>query len=75
MDAAALAGLPEPVRRYFAACGFLDRPAMRTARLTWDAFEMRLAKGKDWTPVRVRQFNRVDEPARLAKAEYDVEAP
>jgi hypothetical protein len=46
MDARAIAGLPEPVRKYFSRCGFLDRPAMRNVRLDWAEFEMQ--RGRDY---------------------------
>jgi hypothetical protein len=65
MDAQAVARLPDPLRRYFERCGFLGRPAMRTARLSWAKFEMKRGKGKGWMPVEVRQINLVAEPARF----------
>ncbi len=65
MDAKAVSGLPEPVRRYFATCGFLGRPAMRNVRFAWAGFEMKRARDKGWMPVVVLQFNQVHEPARL----------
>ncbi|MEO7425157.1 MAG: DUF6544 family protein [Fibrobacteria bacterium] len=65
MDAAALAALPEPVRRYFSACGFADRPAMRNARFTWDEVKMRRGRGKGWMRIKMDQFNDAAGPARF----------
>jgi hypothetical protein len=65
MDTAALAALPEPVRRYFSICGFAGRPAMRNARFTWDEFKMRRGRGKGWMDVKVDQFNDAAGPARF----------
>lgn len=65
MDERAIAGLPEPMRRYFARCGFLGRPAMRNARFIWGEFEMKRGRDQGWMPVQVSQFNQVPDPARL----------
>lgn len=65
MDAQAVAKLPDPLRRYFARCGFLGRPAMRNVRLTWAEFGMKRGKDEGWMPVEVRQVNLVPEPARF----------
>lgn len=65
MDAKAIAGLPEPMRRYFARCGFQNRPAMRNVRLDWSEFSLKLKRDKGWMPVSVRQFNQVSDPARF----------
>lgn len=65
MDARAIAALPEPLRRYFARCGFLGKPAMRNARFTWAEFEMKRARDKGWMPVTVAQVNVVAGPARF----------
>jgi hypothetical protein len=61
-----LAGLPEPVRKYFRAGGFLGKPRMVNARLVWSELRLKRARDKDWLKVACRQFNSVPEPTRIA---------
>lgn len=63
---ASIAVLPEPVRRYFHACGYVGNRQMRNARITWDKFDLKRGRDKGWMRVKAVQYNFVPEPARLA---------
>jgi hypothetical protein len=60
------AGLPDAVRRHLQVCGWMGRPVPRNARITWSGFELKRSPDASWMPLECRQFNAVDEPARIA---------
>ncbi|WP_048817786.1 DUF6544 family protein [Desulforamulus hydrothermalis] len=60
-----IAGLPEPVRYFFVACGYLGKEIMSHATIEWgDAF-LKISPGKKWLKLKCYQFNSVIEPARI----------
>lgn len=59
-----LAGLPEPVQRYFRYSGFIGRPKMSTARIVFD--DVAFKNGNMDLKLYSEQFNFVQEPARIA---------
>jgi hypothetical protein len=60
------AALPEPVRRHLQVCGWMGKPVPRNARIIWGDFELKRSREASWMPLECRQFNAVDEPARIA---------
>lgn len=61
-----IAGLPEPVQKYFRYCGYLGKEKMMNAEIEWKEFYLKLTPAQDWTPMECAQFNSVPEPARIA---------
>ena len=60
-----LAGLPEPVQRYFRASGFLGRPRVVNLRLHWARMRLKRSRDADWMALECEQFNSVPQPARI----------
>lgn len=60
-----LAGLPDPVKRHFQVCGLMGRKAPKYGRVVWSGLSLKLARDKDWKPLRTLQFNSVQEPVRI----------
>lgn len=58
-----LAGLPEPVQRYFRYSGFIGRPKMSTARIVFN--NVAFKNGNKDLKLYSEQFNFVQEPARI----------
>ena len=58
--------LPEPVKRHFRLCGYIGKPVIRHADVTWANSAIRLGREKDWTPLDTRQFHAVVNPVRIA---------
>lgn len=61
-----IAGLPEPVRRYFRFSGFIGKKAPGNARAVWRDFQLKRAHDKPWMSLECRQFNSVREPMRIS---------
>jgi hypothetical protein len=59
-----LAALPEPVRRYFRHTGVIGKPRIAAFALTLRA-RLRDSAEAPWRTVVMRQYNRVDAPARV----------
>jgi hypothetical protein len=62
---AGLAALPEPVRRYFRRCGYVGRPKMTHARVTWEDVYLKTAPDGDWMKIDCHQYNSVAAPTRI----------
>lgn len=62
---AALAALPDPVKRHFLVCGLMGRKAPKYGRIIWGGLSLKRSKGKDWMPLETLQFNSVQEPVRI----------
>lgn len=61
-----IAGLPEPVQKYFRNCGYLGQKKMINAKITWKDVYLRLSPKKNWMALECDQFNSVPEPTRIA---------
>lgn len=60
-----IAHLPEPVRRYFLACGYLGKEKHLYAQLAWKDAQLKLSPLGRWRKVDCYQFNSVPEPTRI----------
>lgn len=58
-----VAGLPEPIQRYFRYSGFIGQPKMSTARIVFD--DAAFKNGNMDLRLYSEQFNFVGEPARI----------
>lgn len=59
-----LAPLPEPVRRYLRATGFVGQPRVHSYRLRFHG-RIRSAADAAWMPFEAEQYSTVDPPVRL----------
>lgn len=60
-----IAILPEPVKRYFHYCGYLNKEKMMNAEIKWGDFFLKLDPNKKWLKLKCFQFNSVLEPCRI----------
>lgn len=60
-----LVALPEPVRRYFQASGFVGRPRVVNLRLEWEHLRLKRSREVDWMELECEQFNSVPQPVRI----------
>lgn len=61
-----IASLPEPVQKYFKACGYIGKPKMFNADVIWKESFIKLSPEKGWTELETKQFNSVIDPVRIA---------
>lgn len=61
-----IAHLPDPVQRYFQACGFLGTPVSWHAEVIWQNSHIRMKPGQKWMRLKTYQQNFVRKPSRLA---------
>lgn len=59
-----LDALPEPARRYFRHAGVVGRQRIASFSVILDG-RIRNGPGEPWMPLVMRQFNRLDNPARV----------
>lgn len=64
ITAADFAALPEPARRYFAHAGVAGRRRISSFAVVMEG-RIRNAPDAAWMPLVMRQFNRLDNPARV----------
>jgi hypothetical protein len=60
-----VAGLPEPLQKYFRRCNFIGRPKMWNGRIDWREANIKRSQEGGWTSLECVQYNFVPEPARL----------
>ena len=60
-----IAGLPEPIRRYFITCGYLGTEKHLSALLRWRDAKLKLSPFGKWHRIKCYQFNAVPEPTRI----------
>ena len=63
-----LAGLPDPVRRYFEQSGVLGKPRINSFSAVLTG-RIRNSGESGWMPLKMRQYNRLDLPARVVYIE------
>ena len=61
-----IASLPEPVKRFFRLCGYINKPKVVNADVIWKESYIKLSPDKDWTELKTIQFNSVINPVRIA---------
>jgi len=60
-----IAGLPQPVARYFKDCGFIGIKKMNYAFISWKDVYLRFSPEQKWRSLDCFQFNAVPAPARI----------
>lgn len=60
-----LRDLPDPVRKYFIYCGYVNKEKMNNATIEWSDVYLRMAPDKKWLQIECYQFNSVSEPTRI----------
>lgn len=60
-----IAGLPEPVQKYFRHCGHLGKEKMANAEITWKDVYFKNSPHKKWMSLKCYQFNSVPQPTRI----------
>ena len=63
---AELAGLPEPVKKYFDYCGFIGTRKMSYMKATFKAVPFKMGKNKPGLMIDYTQYNFVAKPDRIA---------
>ncbi len=61
-----IAGLPEPVQKYFRYCGYIGTPKMSSMKIDYPDVAFRMGKDKSALKIKYTQYNFVDEPVRIA---------
>jgi hypothetical protein len=61
-----IAGLPEPVQKYFRHCGYIGTPKMSSMKIEYPNVAFRMGKDKSALKIKYTQYNFVDEPVRIA---------
>ena len=64
-----IAHLPDPVRRYLHACGFVGRPHTWNARIEWRELDLKRSRDAAWIRLACHQFNALEAPTRLVLME------
>lgn len=65
-----VAGLPEPLVRYLAVCGYMNKPVPFNADISWSESFLKLSPGKDWGQLKTIQFNSVNPIGRVAYMKF-----
>ncbi len=60
-----IARLPEPLKKYFLSCGYVNTALMTRAEIVWKNAALCLNRNKKWMPIECYQFNSVLEPCRI----------
>ena len=60
-----IAGLPEPVQKYFRLCGIVGMEKMANAKVVWKNVLFKTSAENDYINLNCIQYNFVPEPARI----------
>lgn len=61
-----IAGLPQPVQKYFRYCGYIGQPKMSNMNIHFDEVDFVLSPDKPKLKIKYTQYNFVTEPERFA---------
>jgi hypothetical protein len=61
-----ISDLPDPVRRYFIHCGYIEKPKMSGMKIVYKNVNFRFGKGKPETIIDYTQYNIAKAPERIA---------
>lgn len=62
--------LPDPIKNYLYATGYIGKPIMYNADVIWKESYIKLQPDKKWLPLETRQFNSVNPLARIAYMKF-----
>ena len=65
-----IADLPEPIKKYLYATGYINQPLMYNADVIWKESFIKLNPKKPWQPLETKQFNSIDPLVRIAYMKF-----
>lgn len=60
-----IVSLPDPVQRYFRACGYIGSTRRMCARIQWSGVKLRLSPAGKWRNIACHEFLAAAEPLRM----------
>ncbi|OEF95674.1 DUF6544 family protein [Desulfuribacillus alkaliarsenatis] len=65
-----IADLPDPIKKYMHATGYINKPIMYNADVVWKESYIKLQPDKDWSQLETRQFNSINPIVRIAYMKF-----